>query len=107
MERVERAATKLPETLREHTYEERLEKVGLTTLERIEQGDLIALYRIRGGLGRLDTEDLVVGDRSETRGNSKKLKNVCRKDIKKNNCPQRSLTTQNRQTRRLCVQNNS
>lgn len=67
--------------------------MGLITLERIERGDLIALYWIQGGLERLDREDLVVGDRSETRGNSKKLKNVCRKDIKKYNCPQRSLTT--------------
>ncbi len=48
---MQRAGTKLPETLREHTYEERLEKLGLTTLERRrERGDLIALYRIQEGL---------------------------------------------------------
>ncbi len=43
VERIQRAATKLPETLRDHTYKERLEKLGLTTLERRrERGDLIA-----------------------------------------------------------------
>ncbi len=71
LERIQRAATKLPETLREHTYDERLEKLGLTTLERRrERGDLIALYRIQEGLQKLDREDLVVCDRSETRGNT-------------------------------------
>ncbi len=34
VERIQRTATKLPETLRDHTYEERLEKLGLTTLEK-------------------------------------------------------------------------
>ncbi len=37
LERIQRAATKLPGTLRDHTYEERLERLGLTTLERKER----------------------------------------------------------------------
>ncbi len=41
--------------LRDHTYEERLEKLELTTLERRrEKGDLIALYRMQEGLEKLD-----------------------------------------------------
>ncbi len=68
MERIQRAATKLPETLRDHTYEERLEKLGLTTLERRrERRDLIALHRMQEGLEKLDREDLLVRDRMETR----------------------------------------
>ncbi len=75
MERIQRAATKLPETLRDHIYEERLEKLGLITLERRrERGDLIALHRMQEGLEKLDREDLLVRERTETRGNSKKLK---------------------------------
>ncbi len=34
LERIQRAATKLPETLRDHTYEVRLERLEITTLER-------------------------------------------------------------------------
>ncbi len=82
MERIQRAATKLPETLRDWTYEERLKKLGLTTLEsRRERGDLISLYRMQEGLEKLDREE-EVHDRIETRGNSKKLKkSTCRRNI--------------------------
>ncbi len=45
---------------------------------------------------KLDREDLVVRDRSETRGNSEKLKkSACRKDIKKYSFPTRSIGTWN------------
>ena len=97
VERIQRAATKLPETLSNNTYEERLEKLGLMTSEtRRERGDLIALYRMQEGLEKLDREDLVVHDRSGTRGNSKKLKkSVCRRDVKKYSFPYRSVSTWN------------
>ncbi len=72
-----------------------LRQEGLTTLERRrERGDLIELYRMQEGLEKLDREDLLVRDRIETRGNSKKLKkSVCRRDIKKYSFPHRSITT--------------
>ena len=97
LERIQRAATKLPETLRELAYEERLERLGLETLEqRRERGDLIALYRIQEGLEKLDREDLVEHEGRETRGNSKKLKKgVCRRDIKKFSFPYRSIAVWN------------
>ncbi len=96
MERIQRAATKLPETLRGRTYEERLKKFGLTTLERRERLDLIALYRMQEGLEKLDREDLVVRDIIETRGNSKKLKkSVCRRDIQIHSFPYRSISAWN------------
>ena len=44
LERMKRATTKIPHSLEEYSYEERLERLGLITLERREQGDLIALY---------------------------------------------------------------
>ena len=34
LERIQRAATKIPHSLEEHSYEDRLERLGLTTLER-------------------------------------------------------------------------
>ncbi len=48
LERIQRAATKLLESLRDYTYEERLERLDLTTLERRrERGDLIMMYRLQ------------------------------------------------------------
>ncbi len=96
LERIQRAATKLPETLREFTFEERLERLGLETLEQRRKQDLIALYRIQEGLEKLDREDLVEHDERETRGNSKKLKKgICRRDVKKFSFPYRSIATWN------------
>ncbi len=45
---------------------------------------------------KLDREDLVVRDGSETRGNSKKLKkSACRRDVKKYSFSHRCITTWN------------
>ncbi len=53
LETMQRAATKLPETMRELTYEERLERLGLETLEkRRERSGLMALQDI-GGTGEV------------------------------------------------------
>ena len=47
LERIQRAVTKLLPSLSELSYEERLQILGLTTLERRrERGDLIAVYRV-------------------------------------------------------------
>ena len=85
LEMIQRAATKLPQSLRDLTYEERLCILGLTTLEqRRERGDLIMIYRVMKGMERLDREDLVNWDIRDTRGHGKKLKrDNCRREIKK------------------------
>merc|ERR1712035_22744 len=63
LERIERAASKLPPNLRNHSYEERLRALNLTTLEqRRERGDLIAVYRSRNELQKFDNEDLMIWD---------------------------------------------
>ncbi len=64
LERTQGAATKLPESLRDYTCEERLD---LTTLERRrERGELIMMYRLQEGFENLDREDLMVRDNSGT-----------------------------------------
>ncbi len=98
LERIQRAATKIPHNLEEHSYADRLERLGLTTLEkRRERGDLIALYRILRGLENINSDDLVVWDLGNTRGHGKKLKiSACRRDIKKFSFPHRSIPIWNR-----------
>ena len=50
LEKVQRRVTRLPKTLRKASYEERLDRMGLTTLEkRRERGDLIELFKISRG----------------------------------------------------------
>ncbi len=97
LERIHRAATKLPESLRDFTYEERLERLDLTTLERRrEREDLIMMYILQEGLENLDRDDLIVRDDGGTIGNSKKLKNISyRRDVKKYSFPHRGITTWN------------
>lgn len=63
IERIQRATTKLVPTLSGLSYEERLERLGLTTLERRrERGDLIAIYRLMKGMEVVDREDLLCWD---------------------------------------------
>ena len=97
LERIQRVATKIPYSLENISYEERLERLGLTTLEkRRERGDLIALYRTLGGLEKMDRDDLVVRDERNTRGHGRKIKvNACRRDIKKYSFPHRCIQTWN------------
>ena len=93
LERVQRAATKLPSTLANMAYEDRLRELELLTLEdRRERGDLIAMYRIVSGIDALDRSDLVVRDLTSVRQHGKKLKlGVCRRDVKKHSFPQRTV----------------
>ena len=55
MEKVQRRSTKLVKFISHLQYEERLEKLGLTTLKvRRERGDLIEYFKICNGLSRVD-----------------------------------------------------
>ncbi|XP_045111446.1 uncharacterized protein LOC123504743 [Portunus trituberculatus] len=91
LECMQRAVTKLPQTLVNLSYEQRLEKLSLPTLEkRREKGDLITMYRILSSSEKLDRDDLVVRDMRSGRKHGRKVKmNVCTKDIKKYSFPQR------------------
>ena len=78
------AATNMTPNLRDLTYEERLSKLKLPTIERRERGDLIAVYRASEDLEKIENEDLYAWDLRNTRGYGKKMKKTtCRKDIRK------------------------
>ena len=97
LERIQRAATKLAPTLSELQYKERLERLGLPTLEqRRERGDLLTIYRIMKNMETLDREDLLNWDTRESRGHGKKLrKDNYRRDMKKNSFPHRVVDVWN------------
>ena len=93
LERVQRAATKMIPEFQDLTYEERLDRMELPSLEkRRERGDMIAMFRLINGLEKLDREDLLVLNERDTRGHGRKLRpTTCRRDIKRFSFPHRSI----------------
>ena len=96
LERIQRAATKMVPELKDLNYEERLEEMGLPTLQvRRERGDLITMYKLVNQIEKVDRQDLVLhmeeGTR-RTRGHIKKIrKSRCTGDIKKYSFPHRTV----------------
>ncbi len=72
IEKVQKRATKIPLSLRNLTYDKRLEKWGLTTLEeRRKRGDLIQMFKFSNGLELIDWySGPQVAPVSQTRGSS-------------------------------------
>ena len=96
LERIQRTATKMVPELRDLSYEERLEEIGLPTLqERRERGDLITMFKLVNNMEKMDREDLVVkveAQERRTRGHMKKLrKSQCLGDVKKYSFPHRTV----------------
>jgi hypothetical protein len=87
LEKVQRSATRLVPSLRKLTYEERLRRLGLTTLEkRRQRGDLIEAFKIMTGKEQVDSEQFF--QKSNTghnlRGHSMKIvMKRCRTDTRK------------------------
>ena len=96
LERVQRAATKMVPELSGLSYEERLRKLEIPTLEkRRERGDLIGIYRMVNGLEEVE-EGFLTLETGRTRGHRKRLKKEnCRRDIKKYSFPHRIVDTWN------------
>ena len=57
LERVQKAATELVSSMKRLSYDERLKRLGLTTLQkRRARGDLIEVYRIMTGMEKIARE---------------------------------------------------
>ena len=98
VERIQRLATKMVPGLKELEYEERLKRLGLTTLEeRRIRGDIITLYKLVHKIDILDTELIKVTTRNQLRGHEKKLiKDICLSDMRKYSFPHRSVDVWNK-----------
>src|SRR5208282_1822858 len=87
LERVQKAATELVSSMKKLSYDERLKRLGLTTLQkRRARGDLIEVYRIVTGRERIAKEQFFgqAENNHGLRGHSMKLKKErSRLDIRK------------------------
>jgi len=85
IEKVQRRATRMILECRGMTYENRLKKVGLTTLEtRRIRADILEVYKIMNGLEGVLEKDFFTRDREGRRGQRFKLfKKRVRLDIAK------------------------
>lgn len=83
LEKVQKRALKIPNELKGlHSYEKRLERIGLTSLEeRRKRGDVIQFFKFQNGLEIIDRNcfpktapsRILIGPAGATRGNSMKL----------------------------------
>ena len=87
LERVQKAATNLVPYLRKYSYEERLRRLGIPSLQRRrERGDMIETYKILSGKENISSEQFFVMSESiySLRGHSMKIQKQCvRLDIRK------------------------
>lgn len=97
LERVQRAATKIVDELKQLSYEKRLEILNLPTLEeRRLRGDLINVFKNKIGLERIDAQNCLVWNISDRRGHGYKLiKTRCRRDVKLYSFPVRCVDAWN------------
>jgi len=99
LERVQRRATKLIPELKDLSYESRLIKCGLTTLEtRRLRGDQIEVFKILNGYEDIDRNILFkLKEGSRTRGhNAALVKEQCRLDMRKFSFSQRVINDWNK-----------
>ena len=98
LEKVQRRATRLIHGLEGLTYEDRLERTGLYSLEcRRQRGDLIETFKILKGLEEIRADKLfTLSQYPSTRGGPLKLfKERSRTEIRKNFFSQRSVNLWN------------
>ena len=99
MERVQRSATRLLSEFAKYSYEDRLKKLGITTLRRRrERGDLIEVYRLMSGKESIEKAQFFRPARCDynLRGHSMKIgKERSRLDIRKYSFSQRVVNSWN------------
>ena len=87
LERIQKRATKMIEGYKGLSYEERLSRTGLISLEqRRVRGDLIEVFKILKGIERVDYKDYfeIISADSKTRGHNLRLiRKHCRLDVRK------------------------
>jgi ribonuclease P/MRP protein subunit RPP40 len=88
IEGVQRRATKLIKSLKDETYENRLKKLHLTSMEtRRLRGDLIEVFKMFKGMDNLDVHKFFQLTNAPTRGHSLKLvKHGCNLDAERVHC---------------------
>jgi len=100
LERVQRSATKLVPALRRCSYEERLKRLGLTSLrKRRERGDVIEVFKIMTGREKIEAEQFFeLADNSHgLRGHTLKIrKGRAQRDVRKYSFSQRIVNSWNR-----------
>jgi hypothetical protein len=98
IERVQRRATKMIEGFRDLSYEERLERTGLISLEkRRVRGDLIQVFKFIKGFVKIDYRKFFeISTVGKTRGHSLKLvKSHCNGEQRKQFYSQRVVNSWN------------
>jgi hypothetical protein len=84
IEGVQRRATKLIKSFKDETYENRLKKLHLTSMEIRSRGNLIEVFKMLKGMDILDVHKFFQLTNAPTRGHSLKLvKHGCNLDIRK------------------------
>ncbi len=98
MERVQKLATRMIPGFKEISYEQRLEKLELTTLqERRTRGDMITMYKAVTEIEILDRDLIKMAPGNHLRGHTKKLtKDICLSDVKKYSFPYRNVDGRNK-----------
>ena len=92
LEKVQRRATKMISKLKDLSYEQRLSKLGLVSLEkRRVRGDLIQVFKIIKGIDKVSLNKIfTMSGGSSTRGNRFKLsKKRSRVEFRRNSFSQR------------------
>ena len=100
LEKVQRRATKLVQTLEDLPYEDRLKELGLYTLaDRRTRADMIAVYKIMHGYTDIRQETLFqIDNRRRTRGHNFKLvvPKACKTEVRRNVFSQRIVVPWNK-----------
>ena len=93
IEKVQRAATRWVPSLRNLSYEERLKRLNLPTLEERRRGDMIMMYKCVTGMEEIDKEEYIIPANRRSRGHSRKLQKTKRgdKDVRKYSFPTRAI----------------
>ncbi len=107
IEKVQRAAARWVPSLRNLSYEERVDMLQLPTLEEIrKRGDTIMSHKCVEGKEKIDSNEYIIPTQLTSRGHSKKLfKKRLKKDVRKFSFPHRAIDQWNVLPEVVCAKN--